>query len=41
MHGGNGFAQLGHEVNAGRAGRAYNRNFHHDGASLWILFFDT
>jgi hypothetical protein len=30
-HGGNSFAQLGYEVNAGRAGRTYNRNFHHDG----------
>jgi hypothetical protein len=31
-HAGNGPAQLGYEVNAGRAGRANNRNFHHDGA---------
>ncbi len=28
---GNDLAQLGYEVNAGRAGRANNRNFHHDG----------
>ena len=28
---GNGLAQLGYEVNASRAGRANNCNFHHDG----------
>ena len=28
-------AQLGCEVNAGRAGRANNRNFHHDGRGLY------
>ena len=33
-HGGSGLAQLGGEVNAGRAGRAYNRNFRHDGAPI-------
>ena len=33
-HAGNGLAQLGYEVNAGRAGRANNRNFHHDGRWL-------
>jgi hypothetical protein len=32
-HAGDGFAQLGYEVNAGRAGRANNCNFHHDGRS--------
>jgi hypothetical protein len=30
-HTGNLFAQLGYEVNASRAGRANNGNFHHDG----------
>jgi hypothetical protein len=33
-HAGNGLAQLGYEVNASRAGRANNCNFHHDGRWL-------
>ena len=33
-HGGGSLAQLGHEVNAGRAGRAYDRNLHHDGVPM-------
>ena len=31
---GSGLAQLGGEVNASRAGGAYNRNFRHDGAPM-------
>ena len=34
-HAGNGLAQLANKVNAGRAGRANNRNFHHDGRGLY------
>ena len=33
-HAGDGLAQLSYELNAGRAGRANNRNFHHDGRGL-------
>jgi hypothetical protein len=30
-----GSAQFGREVNTGRAGRAYNRNFRHDDSPMW------